>query len=453
MKITFTSFTRRLAVLSLAVVASMNVLADDAVSYYAYRYKASVLPLGAGKIYCDKTNHDMEVSEVTDWQDEVELSGAYDSLFGQNYFYVYAKPSDGWQYAGIASGKKNEDGTWSVVRDDNGVIKIEYTDNPGAQLIVYNSESYTSEEEALKVVPETPDTVSYLLFCRVRPDYASGHDNAGKVTTDNPTNDFGETVTLTATPTDTNGKFLYWTKNDKNNGEQITDNPLTINVTETATYYAHFTGDNCIQLNGDEGWMIWYNQYTYLMGDLDGTSRCYRFMGSKLNDSIDVNNTRYTYIEAEEGDYSMYGTVPHFLHVTEPVLLVTTGKTPSAYITGDYAVSHWSGDEGVDTDTIEADNYYFLADIATQSFKRTSEYILPANQMYLAIEKSNFLADEPAPEVIYMSEQAAKTALGIDEVQLKKAVDNGKIYNIQGMEMKNVGKGIYILGGKKYISK
>ena len=38
---------------------------------------------------------------------------------------------------------------------------------------------------------------------------------------------------------------------------------------------------------------------------------------------------------------------------------------------------------------------------------------------------------------------------GISEV--KKAVDDGRIFNLQGMEMKNAGKGIFIINGKKVI--
>lgn len=452
MKFNFTSISKRLAILSLTAVASLGAFAEDD-GYYGYRYKAMPLPAGAGKIYNDESNDDLELSDITDWTDEVNKTGASSSLLGWSYFYTYAKPNDGWLYSGIASGVKDADGNWSVLRDEDGVIKISETNNPGAQYVAFHGEMRTSEEDALKDIPETPDTVSYILFCRVRPDFASGHDNAGKVYTDNPTNDFGETVTLTAQPTLENGKFLYWTKNDKENGEQITDNPLTINVHETATYYAHFTGDNCIQMKGDEGWMIWYNQYTYLMGSTDGTSRCYRFGASKFNDTKNDDGTRLTYITPEEGDYSMYGTVPHFLHVTEPVLLVTNLKTPSSIITKEFKGSGWTGNTGIDTDTIEAENYYYLADIESLSFKRCKDFVLPANKMYLAIEQKNFLEDEDVPEVIYISEKAALDATGIDEVEFKKAVDNAKVYNIQGMEVKSLGKGIYILNGKKYVNK
>ncbi len=453
MKFNFTSISKRVAVLSLAIVASLGAFAGDDTYYYAYRYKAYPLPAGAGKIYNDESNDDYEISEITDWTDEVNKTGASTSILGWSYFYTYAKPNDGWQYAGIASGVKDADGNWQVLRDENNVIKISETANPGAQYVAFHSEYKEKEEDALKLIPEEADTVSYILFCRVRPDYASGHDNAGKVYTDNPTNDLGQTVTLTAVPTLENGKFLYWTKNDKENGEQITDNPLTINVTEKATYYAHFTGDNCIQMKGDEGWMIWYSPYTYLMGNLDGTSYCYRFSTSKFNDSKEEDGTRLTYITPEWGNYSMYGTVPHFLNVTEPLLLVTNKKTPSSVITKDYAGSGWTGEKGIDTDTIEAENYYYLADIESLSFKRCTDYVLPANKMYLAIEQKNFLADEDVPEVIYLGEDAAKKATGIDEVEFKKAVDNAKVYNIQGMEVKNLGKGIYICNGKKYVNK
>ncbi len=452
MKLNFTSATKKLALLSIALMTSLCASADDETTYYAYRYKAYPLPAGAGKIYNDESNDDYEISEITDWTDEVNKTGASSSILGWAYFYTYALPNDGWQYAGIASGTKDADGNWQVLRDENNVIKISETANPGAQYVAFHSEYQKNEEDALKLIPEEADTVSYILFCRVRPDYASGHDNAGKVYTDNPTNDLGETVTLTAVPTLDNGKFLYWTKNDKENGEQITDNPLTIKVTEKATYYAHFTGDNCIQMKGDEGWMVWYDQYTYLMGSLDGTSRCYRFDGSKFVDSKSEDGTRLTYITPEEGDYSMYGTVPHLLHVTEPVLLVTTLKTPSAVITKSYTASGWTGDEGLDTDNVEADNYYYLMDVASLSFKRCTDYVLPAKQMYLAIEKKNFLEGEDAPEVIYLSEKAAQDATGIDAVEFKKAVDNAKVYNVQGMEVKNLGKGIYILNGKKFVN-
>ena len=77
---------------------------------------------------------------------------------------------------------------------------------------------------------------------------------------------------------------------------------------------------------------------------------------------------------------------------------------------------------------------------------------IPAKTMYLYQSKSTF--GDNIPEKIYWSLEDAVSATGINAVEIENAMKTGRIYNINGIQVKSLGRdGIYIIDGKKYMHK
>ncbi len=81
-------------------------------------------------------------------------------------------------------------------------------------------------------------------------------------------------------------------------------------------------------------------------------------------------------------------------------------------------------------------------------FRKTSSGTLAANKAYLKISSS---PASPAPSLSISFDGMGNTT-GISNVQ-KTVVEDNRIYNLNGQEVKNAGKGIFIKNGKKYIIK
>ena len=125
----------------------------------------------------------------------------------------------------------------------------------------------------------------------------------------------------------------------------------------------------------------------------------------------------------------------------------------------------WSGEEGVKLDTMKismeigwttevfGDINGYLFDQESNTFKRITEEIVPANRVFLAIPK--YILDQIeegfVPDVIYLSEEAAESA-SVNGVRVDEPVKNGKTYTIDGKQVTSPKqKGVYIYDGKKVI--
>jgi len=92
----------------------------------------------------------------------------------------------------------------------------------------------------------------------------------------------------------------------------------------------------------------------------------------------------------------------------------------------------------VDSNPITKDNYTFIG-----------------VDWYYALLK-NYLpdADPEAPaRVIWLDEAQATAIFGVKGVNVKEALRNGAIYNMQGIRVDGTQKGIYIQNGKKFVVK
>ena len=94
--------------------------------------------------------------------------------------------------------------------------------------------------------------------------------------------------------------------------------------------------------------------------------------------------------------------------------------------------------------TVEGD--YTNFGLSGGSFVKVNNGIVPANKAILPILTTNVPSTARELAIIF------DDATGIDNVT-REALKNGKIYNLQGQEVKNATKGIFIVNGKKVIMK
>ena len=84
----------------------------------------------------------------------------------------------------------------------------------------------------------------------------------------------------------------------------------------------------------------------------------------------------------------------------------------------------------------------------TPEFRKSTSGTLAANKAYLKISNST-----PAPKLKVVIDEKNSTT-GIANVGFERRMkDDNRIYNLNGQEVKNAGKGIFIKNGKKYIIK
>lgn len=454
MKKIFTLSTLKLMVLSVFATLSTTAMADD-IGAYVLKAATKAYPSGAGLVYGSFTKTAPEKVPADKWAEYSEETTT--SILSETGFYVAGKPNDGWHWTGVAGTMKDAEGNLVPAADSLGNIKFHFYTNPYIDVATHG-EYYDSDAEALANAPEQPDSVVLTLFGRVIPSYGKHQALLGKVGLDNPVNDIGQEVTLTAYP-DTCGTFAYWTKNDPENGEKITDNPLKITVTESAIYYAHFENPEAIKFKGDEGYIFWYDESTWKMpgyeDDEDNSIVAYAFSNGNFVDEKAGTGARATYYKKWTDDnYTIMGGYPHILKINGPGLIYSLYNTPSELLTKAYNMTRWTGKDGLDTDFVDCpdgtENYFYLADLESMSWKLCKDYVLPAEKMCLIVNSASCSKDfQGAPEVIYWSQQAAE-AVGITKVELEKA-QNSKVYTLDGMPVNEVRKGIYVIGGKKVL--
>ncbi len=454
MKKIFTLSTLKLMVLGAIALVSTSANADD-IGAYVLKAATKAYPSGAGLVYGSFTQTAPEKVPADKWAEYSEETTT--SILSETGFYVAGKPNEGWHWTGVAGSMKDAEGNLVPAADSLGNIKFHFYTNPYID-VATKSEYFNSDAEALANAPEQPDSVVLTLFGRVIPSYGKHQALLGKVSLDNPVNDIGQEVTLTAYP-DTCGTFAYWTKNDPENGEKITDNPLKITVTESAIYYAHFENPEAVKFKGDEGYIFWYDENTWKMPGYEDTSDssvvAYAFSNGNFVDEKAPTDARATYYKKWTDDnYTIMGGYPHILKINGPGLIYSLYKAPSDLLTKAYNMTRWTGKDGLDTDFVECpdgtENYFYLADLESMSWKLCKDFVLPAEKMCLVVNSASCSKDfQGAPEVIYWSQQAAE-AVGITKVELEKA-QNSKVYTLDGMPVNEVRKGIYVIGGKKVL--
>lgn len=156
------------------------------------------------------------------------------------------------------------------------------------------------------------------------------------------------------------------------------------------------------------------------------------------------------YVVAADEDIDIANSKVKLTQVTEaaantPVILLGTANTEytitvkadAAAVTGNLLKG-----SATTATTLNADEAYLLKD---GKFGLCTDGKLPAGKAYLPVP-----AGSASNELIIVIDG---DVTGIDKVVTRDALENAKIYNLQGQEVKKAGKGIYIINGKKVVMK
>lgn len=223
--------------LMLFVALGVSAWAEGDDNYYYFYDEVKATPTGKGVIYA--TDPDNSYAEPTneDYVSETEVKHMV-AGFPTSSIYVWAKPADGYQFAGWYDANNEK-----VASGMNSSISVSTEQVTESEPLSEDDYNYGFE----------PDATYYGVFSKVVVDYAAGQDDqelVGTLAISKLANDTGDNITITATPANDNVKFDYWTDSK---GNKITDNPYSFTVSGVETYTAHFSGDNIITFDFGEG--------------------------------------------------------------------------------------------------------------------------------------------------------------------------------------------------------
>jgi len=444
MKKTFTKkFGKTLLTAAFAVMTATNASAGE--SWSAFYNKVIAYPTGAGKVYISES--DTTVAE-TEYADEMEMQ-VKQMTANYGWAYLYGQPADGWILHGFSTATVNEDGTASEFAGN-----IDYYDNP-ASVTTYStivsegdSDAGTSGDSTAIDYPLDPNNVFYAVFTHVAARYVPGQETLGTITVSNPANNIGETVTLTATPseTDSTAKFEKWTLN----GEVVSTEPsFTVEVTGIAEYVAHFTSDYADNVTFPEE-----GGYRFMYADsldytLPSTVTAYYFYPDSLNlNSVDGDDNTINQFEAG-----------YYVSATNPVIVYGKGEVTYTYTNADMQYTYTDesnmlrvvGENDILVSSLDATSTsYYIFDTETGVFTLAEAGdTLKGYTSYLALPDTCYSTLGAAPKTIYLNPNPV--AAGINEVSVSKKAASG-IYNLNGIRQNAVnGNGIYIIDGKKVL--
>lgn len=425
--------TLKKTLLSIVAVMACTVSANAAATYYAYYERLVAYPTGAGQVYINENSTSDEIT----WTDEAETQfvNTYGGAYG------YAKPADGWIFAGFSkAGGNAANGEYlysdSIVTTENpGYLSIEstVTDDP-------NGTSSDSSKVA-GMMPLDPTCQHYAIFTHVTAEVAPGQSTLGSTTISKVSNKIDDEITLTATP-ETGSTFSKWAVKKGDDYEDVSTEPvLNITVSDTARYVAFFKNPNATDYNLKEG--------EYLM----------IYPGDSTDISIPSNYYTENYYGdsvrlAKDNSYVTRYIAGYNLSASNAFIVRGKGfgtfvSSPASYTYKNNTLTIWSGDNGVKVDTLDkAHKYYTYTDNA---FKLASDDdVIAANQVYLGLPDSLLTnAGIDAPEIIYISPETVTT--GISGIKSVKQIANG-IYTIDGVRQSAVKEdGLYIIDGRKVL--
>lgn len=478
---------------------STHAFAGDT-SWYAFYDKISVYPTGAGKVYADvdasysTTDANGEpFSDTTTPAEELDVKFTTNSQYG--LVNAHVQTADGWNFVGFYEATLDEN--YDTVFKDS----IASYSEKAASLSV--TATVTSEDETaiLGMIPELPDVYHYAIFSRVVPAVAPGQKTLGTVRCvlkDNSSqalaegnyraaglcNDFGDDVTMLATPSEAmNAKFEYW--ENPATGEKFTDNPLTIKNIQTAAHYeAHFSCPDMktIEFPAEGG----YKYLTFDKGYQFDSAPMYDYQSYKMK-SYQIGSSTWGSSILYKSSYSdNYYTLPgDYSYISPNYALLVYGKgtctfTPYAdydemtnvsyigYAAEDTKVSSLTGDDenvnyiysikedDINTFFTDENTTYDYSSEKYKSMKFTllkDDDVISANSYYLqlpATELTDYELTE-APAVIYYYDPQPTDPTGISNVSVNKpGIVKGGIYTIDGKRLTKATKpGLYIINGKK----
>lgn len=418
---------RRFA-LTVVALLFVSLYANAYETYYAFYTKVSAYPSGKGQVYLSASNSETPTDDQ--YQDAAE-----EQVVDLSYTrYVYAKPAPGYIFAGLSQ-DSIEYSEFGEVVDYHYSGVITSWGNPAS--LTYKSDVSGDEEEQVRGnMPMDPNGSFNAVFTRVVVGLPAGQDALGTVSIDKVANEIGDQVTMKATPKKESCHFVNWTLN----GKVVSNNrELTITVSDSARYIAHFTGDSAFTVNFPaEGGYIQYYNYDCTL---------------KIPEGTEVRTFDVNYVD-KTGPYVPTFTSVYQIPRDEAAYIYGKGEVTFTFeedelYAHDNLLDRWSGDNGVSVDTLDPRNAYYIADMEAEKMTRVTGVIAP-KQIYVSVPDSFFTT---APEVIFFSEEAAQNyAAGIGTVKPVDVKGLGRIYTIEGREVALPEENkLYIIDGKKVI--
>lgn len=437
----------RLAMALMVAVAHFGTASAGDV-YFAYYADLEAYPTGAGKVYASQEEV-ADPSEITSWADQTEMKIVGTSA----QYYAYAQPADGWIHVGFSTADFDADkepvfNDYVTHTGNPAVISLQsaITDDPEGQ----NSDSLT----VLAKMPIQYNNVHYALFTHVAAQYAPGQNELGTISVTPLCNDIGDEVTLSAEAatdgTHPNARFDRWTLN----GQTVSTDPeLTITVTDTAHYVAHFTADDATIIDFGNG----SYRFFYPGEDADVTIPENVSLVQFLPDSFVI--ARPSDFQSAMGvytsSYNVSAGTPALLYgVGEATIIASPyGATP----VNPSLLNRWSG-SGVSTADLDLLHHYYTFDDATLTLNKVEGNIEP-NTVYVALPDTTWSGKtdpttgrrlSEAPEVIYLSNaQPVATSIGRPHTT---ATQPRGIYTLDGRRVSTMSdEGVYIIDGRKII--
>lgn len=155
-----------------------------------------------------------------------------------------------------------------------------------------------------------------------------------------------------------------------------------------------------------------------------------------------VTNVSGTTVTTSEIDYIPQGVAVLLKKVGEYDWLTATAYTGEVGSFTDNLLQGCATATDVTSLNGEDDIYVLYND----EFVKTTKGTIPANRCYLPVAKS---AASPARLAISIDNEDT----GIAEILNKRNAENEKIYNLNGLRVFNLTKGLYIMNGKKFVVK
>ena len=212
--------------LLLALLSLFVTVEGWATSTYYYTAKATATPTAGGKVYI--TNDDNKTPAATEYGGTKSFNGdavgSADDGYANVDLYLFAKPEIGYEFDGWYDGNNriSTNLNYTATGKATGTWLLRPLFSPNRNTI-----SYTAK--FVKIVGRIQAYTTDIA--------------RGSVSISNPNNNYGDIVTITATPNFSQGiEFLGWRKNDTGEGGFVsTAKTYTLTVTTNETYYAYFS--------------------------------------------------------------------------------------------------------------------------------------------------------------------------------------------------------------------